>query len=179
MSEKKLSGETVYAGRILSLERDEVLCDNGNKGVREIVRHGGGAAILAVNGGTILLERQFRYAFGKEIYEIPAGKRENGESFFETAKRELEEETGLIPLDLEEIAEIYPTPGYSSEVIAIFLATKFSGGEKHFDATEDIASEWVEEETLMQMIAGGEIKDAKTVVALSLYANGKRGKNER
>ncbi|HBF86150.1 MAG TPA: hypothetical protein DDW54_00565 [Clostridiales bacterium] len=170
MSEKRLSGETVYKGRILSLDRDEVLCDNGNKGVREVVRHGGGAAILAVKDGKILIEKQYRYALGKEIYEIPAGKREKDEDFFVTAKRELEEETGLIPKDLKKLVEIYPSPGYTTEKIAIFVATKFGKGEKHFDDTEDITSEWIDVGTLMQMIGNGEIEDAKTVVALSLWS---------
>lgn len=94
LTEKKLSGETVYNGKILTLEVDEVELPDGKKAKRECVRHNGGAAVLCVINDEILLVKQFRYLYGKEIYEIPAGKLEKNENPVMAAARELEEETG-------------------------------------------------------------------------------------
>ena len=95
MKEKKISGEVIYDGKILTLVKDKVICPNNEEAYREIVRHNGGAAILVVNEkNEVLLIRQFRYAYDEIIYEIPAGKLELNEDPYEAAKRELEEETG-------------------------------------------------------------------------------------
>lgn len=172
MSEIKISSEKIYDGVVVKLRKDKILTARGVETYREIVSHGGGACILAIKDGKILLEKQFRYAYGKDIYEIPAGKRDKDEDFYVTAKRELEEETGLIPLNLKKITEIYPTPGYTDEVIAIFFADKFENGNLHFDDTEDLTSEWVDIEKAYEMIASGEIRDSKTLVALLWYKSG-------
>ena len=172
MIEKKLSTEKIYDGVVVKLRKDKIVLENGVETYREIISHGGGACILAVKDGKILLEKQFRYAYGEEIYEIPAGKRDLGEDFYLTAKRELEEETGLIPLNLKKITEIYPTPGYTDEVIAIFYADEFEKGEVHFDETEFLTSEWVDQEKVFKMIENGEIKDGKTLIALLWYKSG-------
>ena len=168
-TEKTVSSETVYKGRVLTLKKDEITTPDGKIGIREVVEHGGGAAILAVKDGKALIERQYRYALKKEIYEIPAGKRESGEDFSVTAKRELEEETGYIPLDLAKLTEIYPSPGYTDEKIEIYLATEFQKGSKHFDETEYLTSEWMDLDKIYDMIRIGEITDAKTVVAFLAY----------
>ena len=172
MSETKISTESIYDGVVVKLRRDKVVTARGVETYREIISHCGGACVLAVRDGKILLEKQFRYAYGKEIYEIPAGKRDSGEDFEVTAKRELEEETGLIPLNLKKITEIYPTPGYTDEIIGIFYADKFEEGKLHFDETEDLTSEWVDIETVYKMMEEGEIVDAKTLIALLWYKNG-------
>lgn len=172
MIEKKISTKQIYDGVVVKLRKDKIVLENGVETYREIISHGGGACILAVKDGKILLEKQFRYAYGEEIYEIPAGKRDAGEDFFVTAKRELEEETGLIPLNLKKITEIYPTPGYTDEVIAIFYADEFEKGEIHFDETEFLTSQWIEQEKVFKMIENGEIKDGKTLVALLWYKSG-------
>ena len=172
MSEKTLSSEKIYDGVVVKLRKDKVVTKNGVQTYREIISHGGGACILAVKDGKVLLEKQFRYAYGEEIYEIPAGKRDKGEDFFVTAKRELEEETGLIPLNLKKITEMYPTPGYTDEVIAIFYADEFENGKLHFDDTEFLTSEWVDIDLAYKMIEDGVIKDSKTIVALLWYKSG-------
>ena len=94
MKETTLSSEKIYDGRIISLRKDEIITEKGVKQSREVVSHGCGAAV--VKNGKILLERQFRYPYGEILWEIPAGKRDKGEDYAETAKRELEEETGYI-----------------------------------------------------------------------------------
>ena len=172
MSEVKIATEKIYDGVVVKLRRDKVVTARGVETYREIVSHCGGACILAVKDGKVLLEKQFRYAYGKDIFELPAGKRDSGEDFEVTARRELEEETGLIPLNLKKITEIYPTPGYTDEVIGIFYADEFKEGKLHFDETEDLVSEWVDLEEVYKMMSRGEIVDAKTLVALLWYKNG-------
>ena len=172
MSEKFISTTPIYDGVVVKLRKDKVITERGFETYREVIHHGGGACILAVKDKKILLVKQYRYAYGKEIYEIPAGKRDEGEDFFVTAKRELEEETGLIPLNLTKITEIYPTPGYTDEEIGIFFADKFEEGQINFDDTEDLSSEWVEEEKVFKMLENGEIKDAKTIIAILWYKSG-------
>ena len=172
MSEKKISTERIYDGVVVKLRKDKVVTERGVETYREIVSHSGGACVLAVKDGKVLLEKQFRYAYGKDIYELPAGKRDKGEDFEITARRELEEETGLIPLNLKKITEIYPTPGYTDEVIGIFYADEFKEGRLHFDDTEDLTSEWVDINVVFELIERGEIPDAKTLVALLWYKNG-------
>ena len=108
MSETKISTESIYDGVVVKLRRDKVVTARGVETYREIVSHCGGACVLAIKDGKVLLEKQFRYAYGKEIYEIPAGKRDSGEDFEITARRELEEETGLIPLNLKKIGYACP-----------------------------------------------------------------------
>lgn len=168
--EKCLSTEKIYDGKVVKLRVDKVSLDDGRIAEREVITHGGGAGVLAVKDGKVLLERQFRYAVGREIIEIPAGKRDEGESFYDTAKRELEEETGLIPLDLKKIGEFYPTPAYTSEVIGVFFADEFKNGKVHFDDTEDLSCFWIDVKTALEMVKNGEITDAKTVIALGWYA---------
>ena len=172
MSEKFISTTPIYDGVVVKLRKDKVVTERGFETYREVIHHGGGACILVVKDKKILLVKQYRYAYGKEIYEIPAGKRDEGEDFFVTAKRELEEETGLIPLNLTKITEIYPTPGYTDEEIGIFFADKFEQGKLNFDDTEDLSSEWVEEEKVFKMLENGEIKDAKTIIAILWYKSG-------
>lgn len=172
MSEKTLSSEKIYDGVVVKLRKDKIVTERGVESYREIVSHGGGACVLAVKDGKVLLEKQFRYAYGEDIYELPAGKRDPGEDLLVTARRELEEETGFIPLNLKKITDIYPTPGYTNEVIGIFFADEFSEGNLHFDDTEDLTSEWVDLDVVYKMIEDGKIKDSKTLVAILWYKSG-------
>ncbi len=170
MREKKLEGEVIYKGHVVKLERDKVLCPNGNESYREIVRHNGGAAILCVtDNDEIILERQFRYAYDEVIYEIPAGKLEAGEDPYEAALREFEEETGNKAETLEHLCDIYPTCGYSSEVIHIYLAKDFIKTHNNLDDDEVIELEYVKIDEVKKMILDGRIKDAKTICALTTY----------
>lgn len=179
MKETTLSSEKIYDGRIISLRKDEIITEKGVKQSREVVSHGGGAAVLVVKNGKILLERQFRYPYGEILWEIPAGKRDKGEDYAETAKRELEEETGYIAEKLVKLFEIYPTPGYTNEVIGIFKAEGLKKGVLHFDEDEDITSAWIPEEKAFEMIENGEIKDGKTLIALLWYKAEKARREEK
>ena len=167
--EKTLSENYIYEGKILNLRRDEVELPNGKSAVRECVEHSGGSAILCEKDGKSLLVKQFRYPYKTELLEIPAGKLNEGESPEETAKRELEEEGGIRAGKVEKILDLYPTPAYTNEIIRIYRATEFSKTQMHLDEDEFLNSVWIDKKELKGMLDRGEIKDAKTVVAL-LYA---------
>lgn len=171
LSEKKLCGKTVYDGKILKLEVDTVELPDGATAQRECVRHSGGAAVLCVEGGKILLVRQFRYLYGKELYEIPAGKLDGGEEPAQAAGRELKEETGMTA-KLSPYLKIYPTPGYTDEVIHIYIAEdcKRVGGQS-LDDGEFLEPVYKPVKEVLALIESGEITDAKTVAAIYKYVS--------
>ena len=168
--EIKLSGEIIYDGRIIKIHKDIIKCPNGKEAVREIVHHNGGAGVLCLNEkNDVLLERQFRYAYGETLYEIPAGKLELNEDPYVAATRELEEETGNKAESLTPLGVIYPTCGYSDEKIYLYLARNTKITHTNFDDDEVISSEYYPLEKVMQMIKNGTIKDAKTICAINYY----------
>ena len=165
LEEKCLSSKEIYDGKIMKVRVDEVTLPDGNVSHREYIRHAGGSAVLLVADGKVALVKQYRYAYGKAIYEIPAGKLESGEDPQSGAKRECEEETGY-SADLKHLLDIYPSPGYTDEIIHIYLGenAKFVG--QRTDAGEFLTCEFIPLERVVQMIERGEICDAKTVVAI-------------
>ena len=166
-SEKTLNKEYVYKGKILNLRRDDVLLPNGEKAVREVVEHSGGSSVLCVMDGKILLVKQFRYPFGKEIWEIPAGKRNENEPPEITAIRELEEEGGILAERVEKLFEIYPSPAYTEEIIHIYKAVNPKPSKMHLDEDEFLTGKWFTIEEVKKMLEDKEICDAKTLLALS------------
>ena len=131
--EKTISSTLVYDGKIIHVNKDEVLCPNGLTSLREIVHHRGGVGILFKIEDKFILEKQYRYAFNEEIIEIPAGKLEKDEIPLEAAKRELLEETGYRPLEMIHLGDMYPTCGYSTEIIHLFYCQKAQKEERHLD----------------------------------------------
>jgi len=166
--EKKLSSQLIYKGKILSLYVDEVLLPDGKTSHRECVRHSGGAAVLFVSGGKVALVKQFRYLYGKCLYEIPAGKIERGEDALLSAQRELREETGY-KANVTHFMDIYPTPGYTDEIIHIYLATEGEQVGARLDEGEFLNCEFFPISDVLAMIERGEITDAKTVAAIYKY----------
>ena len=171
--EKKISSRVEYDGKILKLEVDGVLLPDGTESVRECVRHSGGAAVLLIVDNKVALVRQYRYLYGKEIYEIPAGKMEEGEDPSFAAMRECGEETGY-RAEVEHLVDIYPSPGYTDEVIHIYLAKNAQFIGQHTDEGEFLSCEFMPLEKVVEMIESGEICDAKTVVAVYKYLNMKK-----
>lgn len=168
-TEKTIKKEQVYNGKVINLTKDEVLCPNGQKALREIVHHRGGVAILYKVDDKFIFEKQFRYALNEEIIEVPAGKLEEGEIPLEAAKRELLEETGYRPLEMIHLGDSYPTPGYSSEVIHLYYCPKAIKEERHLDNDENIDLIYLTLEEIEELIVSGAIKDSKTVAAIHLY----------
>ena len=113
-----------------------------------------------------ILVRQFRYAYQEELLEIPAGKLEKGEDPVLAAKRELEEETGLVAGELKPLFTLYPTPGYTNEKIYIYEASGVTAGKQHLDEGEFLNVVFLPVEEVARMIEKGEIRDAKTIVAV-------------
>ena len=167
--EKTLSSTTIYKGKILSLRKDEVLCPNGNKSYREIVDHHGGAGILAFIDNKVILIKQYRYAYDEILYEIPAGKLEKDEDPLNAAQRELLEETGYYSSNIKHLGDIYPTCGYSNEIIHIYLAKDLKKQERHLDDDEFIDVYYFDIEEVKSLIKEGKIKDAKTICAIQYY----------
>ena len=167
-NEKTVSENYIYRGKILSLRCDDAILPDGKPCKREIVEHTGGACVLAKTDRGIALVRQFRYAYHEEIYEIPAGKLNQGEDPMKAAARELSEETGLIADRLKLLSVLYPTPGYTNEKIYIYEAEGLKKGEGHLDEGEFLDVEYFPEEEVLSMIRDGRIKDGKTIVAMFL-----------
>lgn len=168
LKEKQINSNTLFKGRILTLNVDEVELPDGTRSVREYVKHSGGAAVLLIKDGAVLLVKQFRYAYGKVIYEIPAGKINYGEDSALAASRELEEETGY-QAELVKMFDIYPSPGYTDEIIHIYFAESYKFVGQKLDEGEFLNCEFVPLEKVLKMIDHGEICDAKTVSAIYKY----------
>ena len=174
--EKTVNKTYLYNGKILNVRKDDIILPDGKPAVRELVEHSGGSAILCEKDGKILLVKQFRYPYGEEIYEIPAGKLNDGEDPAETAIRELEEEGGIRAERVEKLFDVYPTPAYTTEIIRIYRAVGIKETAARLDADEFLSAVWIEKDILKQMIARGEIKDGKTLIALLYALNDKEEK---
>lgn len=164
LEEKKINSNRIYSGKILNVDVDEVELPNGEKSVRECVRHCGGAAVILEKDGKILLVKQFRYLYNKAVYEIPAGKLEAGEDPYTGAARELEEETGY-RAKLKKEFEMYPSPGYTDEVIHVFRALSYEYVGQKLDEDEFLNCEFLSIGQIDKMIESGEICDGKTLAA--------------
>ncbi len=156
----------IYKGKIVALRRDDALLPNGQACVREVVEHPGGACVLCLHEGKVVLVRQFRYAYGEELLEIPAGKLEGGEDPAAAAKRELEEETGLRAERMNLLFTLYPSPGYCDEKIYLYEAEQVTSGVRHPDRDEFLDVCELAPETAFRYMEEGVIRDAKTIVAL-------------
>ncbi len=171
LRETVLAEENLFEGRILTLKRLQVHCADGSEGTREVVVHHGGAAIVAVTeAGEILLVRQFRIATGEVLLELPAGKLELGEDPMDCALREIEEETGYRTTQVEPLLQLYVSPGYTSELLHIFLAENLHEGRQNFDEGEVLDLVKMPLDEALAAIRRGEIRDAKTVSGIMAYA---------
>ncbi|GGL46655.1 NUDIX domain-containing protein [Sporolactobacillus putidus] len=167
LTEKKIESTEIFKGRVVHLLVDKVGLPNGNDATREVVRHPGAVAIIAVTEDEkMLLVRQYRYPLDKIIYEIPAGKLEPGENPDDSAMRELEEETGHQCEQLERIASFYSSPGFSDELLNIYFTNTLTNGRQHLDDDEFLEVYAVDLGEAVQMVRDHRIADAKTVYAV-------------
>ena len=165
--EEKLGSKTIFDGKVISISLDEARLQNGKTARREVVHHPGGCGVLALNeGGEIAMVRQFRYAAGREMLEIPAGKLEPGENPAHTARRELQEEAGLLADHLEPFGQVLPTCAYCTEIIYLYLATGLHPCAQQLDEDEFLELFWLDLNEAVQLVLSGEIDDAKTVSAV-------------
>jgi ADP-ribose pyrophosphatase len=171
---RRLSTRSVYRGKVLSLDVDEVEEPGGVRTTREVVRHQGSVAVLAVqDDGAVVLVRQYRYPVDHALWELPAGRRDAGESPEEAAQRELQEEIGHRAEDLRRMAFFYTTPGFCDEAMHVFRATRLVPSRIPGDDDERIEVRAFSLEDAAAMIDAGEIREGKTLVALLLELRGR------
>lgn len=166
-SEKTLKTNMIFEGKIITVHVDDIELPDGSKAFREVVEHSGGVCVVPLTDeGEIMMVRQYRYPFKKQLLEIPAGKLEKGEDPLEAGKRELEEECGVIAEKVISLGTVYPTVAYCSEVIYMYAAAGLTKTQQHLDEGEFLGVEKVKFEDAVDMIMKGEICDAKTVAAI-------------
>ena len=175
----KISSRRIHKGSIITLDVDTVRFPNGSVGELDIVRHPGASAIVPFvsdprgDNPQILLLKQYRYAAEQYLYEIPAGRLDEGEDPAHCAARELREETGCTAEHVEFLFTMFTTPGFTDERIHLFMATGLERGQTAHEADEFITIETVTLERALQLIEQGGIKDAKTALGI-LFAAGFR-----
>lgn len=170
--EKTLSSEKIFSGNLLDITLDKVELCNGKTSSREVVYHPGGVCVLPYIKDTdeILLVEQFRYPYRKVLLEIPAGKVESKEDPLNTAKRELQEETGAVGENYKSLGIMYPSPGYSAEKIYIYSCEVKQIGETNCDEDEFLNVQRIKFQNVLQMILSEQIHDAKTQIAILKFA---------
>ncbi len=177
LEEKFLSREEIFSGKILNVVRDTVTLPNGETAYREWCLHLGGVCVLPLlEDGRVIMERQYRYPHGRVFFEIPAGKLNyKGEDPLSAGMRELLEETGATAKKYTFLGELDTTPALINEKIYMYLAEDISFGERHLDEDEFLDVELVPLRELYDMVMRGEIKDAKTQLAILKTVNLKYG----
>ena len=167
--EKKRDEEMVFDGTLLKVRRTRVVLPDGKDAVREWINHPGASAVIPVfKNDETLLVRQFRYPMGHAMLEVPAGKIDPGESTLDCAIRELSEETGLVGGEFVKVGAVATTPGFTNEVIHLYICKDPSPGAAHPDAGEFINCLRLPVAEVFQRIAEGQIQDGKTITAFLL-----------
>ncbi len=176
LREETVRSTLAFKGLLIRVRVDRVRLADGSETRREVVEHPGAVAILPLlDDGRVVLERQFRQPTRAVLWEIPAGTLKPGEDPEECARRELREETGYAAETLELLASLYLAPGYSSEVIHLFVARGLRQAGRNTDVDERVHPVALELDRVVDMIRRGEIRDAKTVCAVLLAQERARG----
>lgn len=166
-TEKPVSQQYIFKGRIVNLRVDDALLPNGEVAKREVIEHPGGVCVAALTEDqSLLFVEQFRYPYGEVVLELPAGKLEYGEDPFCAGKRELLEETGAEAAEYHSLGKLYPTPGYCGETIHMYFARTLTFSEQHLDADEFLSVRRIPLEEAFQMVMRNEIFDSKTQVGI-------------
>jgi len=168
---KIVSSKEVYSCRLFRVTEDEATDRTGWKINRSVVRHAGSAVMMAVDEkDRILLVRQYRLPAGQYMWELPAGKVDEGETVAQAAKRELIEETGLRAKKWKKLTTFYPSPGFVEEKMTIFLATGLTQGEAQPMEDERIETRWFTKKELKEWIGKNKIIDGKTMIGYLHWA---------
>ena len=169
--EKTLDSTVLYDGKVIRVEKDNVLLEDGTQAIREVVRHPGGVCVLALTDKEeLLVVRQFRYPYREVTIELPAGKLEYGEDPETCGRRELLEECGCTPERFTYLGKLYPTTAYNTEIIRIFLAEGLHFGARSLDDEEFLDVERIPFDRALEMVLNDEIPDSKTQIAILKYA---------
>ncbi len=170
MVERTVTSRFVYTGQIVKLRIDTVETDGGRRATREIVEHADCIAVVPVDEqGNILLVKQYRYATGKELLEIPAGGVDPGEDAISAVRREMGEEIGFLPKTISRLGGFYSSPGFCTEYMHLFFATDLTPNRLEAEDTEGITVVRVKPEEIIGLISSGTICDAKSVAGLFMY----------
>jgi ADP-ribose pyrophosphatase len=173
-----LSSKVAYQGRVFDVTSDKVKEPNGITAQRDVVRHSGSVVILAVEESGaephVLLERQYRYAAGDYLWELPAGRIDPGEKPLAAGKRELLEETGYRARRWKRALFFYPSPGFLDETMTIYLARELTAGEAHPEDDECIEYELMPLSAVVDSIRSGKIRDGKTIAGVLWLAESLR-----
>jgi ADP-ribose pyrophosphatase len=181
---KVLASKVAYDGPLFRVLTEEIEEPTGKKVRRDVIRHNGSAVILAIDDSKsrknplVLIERQFRHAAQQYMYEVPAGKMEEGEDHLEGAKRELLEETGYRAKKWTKLVRYFASPGFLGEWMQVFLAEGLTPGKAQPEEDETFELQFVPLSELLKLIAAGKILDGKTLISVMYYARmGGRKKN--
>ena len=167
MKETTITSKTVFDGRILKFMHDEVELDDGTRAMREVVSHPGGVCIAPLDSeNNLLFVRQFRYPYREDVLELPAGKLEKGSTPLENGKRELLEETGAVGWSYISLGQVYPTPGYTDEIIHLYACRIGELGEAKPDEGEFVNIEKIPLDRAVEMVLNNQVPDAKTQIAV-------------
>ena len=170
-----LSSEVVYECSLFRIFRDKLIEPGGRQNEREVIRHNGSVVVLAVDNSRskrapwIVMERQYRHAANRYLWELPAGKIDEGEQPLEAAKRELIEETGYRAKKWRPLVEYFASPGFLGESMKVFLAEGLQAGDARPEEDEQIELRMVKLSELLRMIEKGGILDGKTLTSVLLY----------
>ena len=167
---KRIKEENIFHGIGFEIENTETERDDGSIVPWQLIHYYGCSCVLAINEKEeVLIEANFRYPYCKEILEIPAGEKEEGETWLDAAKRELKEETGYVGEEWSDLGIIYPSVGSSDEVRLLFLARKLKKEETHLDNVERITCSFIPRGQILKLIQNGQLPDAKTQSAIFNY----------
>jgi len=164
-----IKSEPLFQGRAFKIRRDWLKTPDGRETRFDIVEHGGSVILLPIDEqGNLLFVRQYRHAAGTDLLELPAGTRDGDEPYEDCAAREIREETGMAAGKLERLGDFYLAPGYSTEFMAVFLATELSHDPLEADADEFLQVEKIPVKIAIEMAGRGDVPDAKSLAALFL-----------
>jgi ADP-ribose pyrophosphatase len=164
-----IRSETLLNGRAFRVRRDYLRTPDGRETTLEIVDHGGSVVVIPVDDeDNLLFVRQYRHAAKADLLELPAGTRNGEEPYEECAAREVREETGMEAGSLQKLGEFYLAPGYSTEFMAVFLATELKENPLQADEDEFLDLERIPVKQALQMAEAGGVPDAKSLAALLL-----------
>ena len=167
---------TVFEGRVFTVQVESITLSKGHALDAEIIRHPGSVVIVPMNdAGDVVLVRQYRHAIGRYTWELPAGSLKPGEDLQGAARRECQEEVGLVAERLEPLGAFFPTPGYCDENMHFYRATglrepRAGDDDAHQDEDEDIEIRWVPLDEVRAMIRRNEVVDLKTIAGVTLAA---------